>query len=179
MMASRTSHADDFVTVSYNKFHDHYKSSLVGHDCGNSAEDSGKFHLSIHHNYWSNVHTRTPALRFTHAHIFNNYYSSVISQGIHSRCDAQVLVEGNVFENSPVPLTTYGFVIPDDSPNTSPDGDPEKDGYANLGSANDWGTGKINLTQTGTFTSVPYTYTLTALSSVKSTVTAGAGVGKI
>jgi len=76
-------------------------------------------------------------------------------------------------------VSTYGLVIPDDSPNTSPNGDPEADGYANLGSANDWGSGKINLTHTGTFTSVPYSFTLTPLASVKSTVIAGAGIGKV
>jgi len=59
--------------------------------------------FSYHHNYWQRIHTRTPALRFTHAHLFNNYFDSVVSQGIHSRCDAQVLVEGNVFVNTTEP----------------------------------------------------------------------------
>jgi pectate lyase len=45
--------------------------------------------------------------------------------------------------------------------------------------ANDFGTGKINITRTGDFTSVPYSYSLTALASVKAAVMAGAGVGKI
>ena len=44
---------------------------------------------------------------------------------------------------------------------------------------NDWGSGEINLTQTGTFTSVPYAYTLTPLDGVQAVVPAEAGVGKL
>ncbi|KAJ6501341.1 polysaccharide lyase family 1 protein [Mycena vulgaris] len=172
-------HASDFITVSWNFFHDHFKSSLVGGDPENGSEDTGHFHITYHHNYWKNVHTRTPALRFSHAHVYNNYYENLFSQGIHTRSLGQVLVEGNVFVNSTEPLSTYGFVIPDDSPNSGPAGDFEDDGFANLGAANDWGTGKINITRTGDFTSVPYSYSLTALASVKAAVVAGAGVGKI
>lgn len=76
-------------------------------------------------------------------------------------------------------LSTYGLVIPEDSPNTSPLGDYELDGFANLGSPNDFGTAGVNITRTGTFTSVPYTYNLTPLSSVASVVQAYAGVGKV
>jgi pectate lyase len=57
-------HADDYITVSCksihpvcmtvfhmgcmlgNKFHDHYKSSLIGHDPGNAAEDTGHFKIT-------------------------------------------------------------------------------------------------------------------------------------
>ncbi|KAF5382047.1 hypothetical protein D9615_004322 [Tricholomella constricta] len=190
-------HACDFITVSYNYFHDHYKCSLIGHDPGNSAEDTGKFHITYHHNRWNNIHTRTPAMRFAHVHTFNNLFDNVVSQGIHSRSQAQVLVEGNVFANAPEPVSTYGFVIPEDSP-ANPSGDFEPDGFANfgageavfnttlrwkadlfLGEANDFGTGKNNITATGSFTSVSYSYILTPLANVRSVVTAGAGVGKI
>lgn len=72
-------------------------------------------------------------MRFSHAHVYNNYYENLVSQGIHTRSLGQVLVEGNVFLNSTEPLSTYGFVIPDDSPNSGPTGDFEDDGFANLG----------------------------------------------
>ncbi|KAF8071988.1 pectin lyase fold/virulence factor [Lyophyllum atratum] len=96
-------HACDFITVSFNYFHDHYKCSLVGHDPSNSVEDTGKFHLTYHHNRWNNIHTRTPALRFAHVHSYNNLFDNVVSQGIHSRSKAQVLIEGNVFANTSEP----------------------------------------------------------------------------
>lgn len=45
-----------------------------------------------------------------------------------------MLVEGNVFRgNTSEALSTYGLVIPNDSPNTCTCGDEELDGYANLG----------------------------------------------
>lgn len=45
-----------------------------------------------------------------------------------------MLVEGNVFRGKTrEALSTYGLVIPDDSPNTCVCGDEELDGFANLG----------------------------------------------
>lgn len=124
--------------------------------------------------------TRGPAGRFGHQHIYNNYYEDYRYQAIHSRSDNQVLVEGNVFVgNTSEALSTYGLVIPEDSPNTCTCGDEELDGFANLGAANDFGSAGVNITQTGNFTKADYSYTLTPLDSVKSVVLAGAGVGKI
>jgi pectate lyase len=122
----------DFVTVSWNYFHTHWKTSLVGGDPEAAATESGKYHITYHHNYWRDLSTRTPALRFSTAHVFNNYYQDISAQGIHSRSGAQVIIEGNVFQNVTEPISTYGKVIPADSPNTSPDGDYEPDGYANV-----------------------------------------------
>lgn len=99
--------------------------------------------------------------------------------------------------NTSEALSTYGLVIPKDSPNTGPDGDYELDGFANLGAGefflhqsepsmiadlaveNDWGTASINITRVGNFTKAPYEYTLTALSDVEKVVKAGAGLGKL
>jgi hypothetical protein len=45
-----------------------------------------------------------------------------------------MLVEANAFfGKTRTAATTYGLVIPEDSPNTSPDGDFEIDGFMNLG----------------------------------------------
>ncbi|KAF1960463.1 pectin lyase-like protein [Byssothecium circinans] len=149
----------DWITVSWNYFHDHWKGS---------------------HNYWRNEGTRGPAGRFGHQHVFNNLYEDYLYQAIHSRSDNQVLVEGNVFRGKTrEALSTYGLVIPEDSPNTSPDGDYELDGFANLGAENDWGTATINITRTGNFTKAPYEVKLTPLKEVESLVKAGVGLGKI
>ncbi|KAI0873150.1 pectin lyase fold/virulence factor [Hypoxylon argillaceum] len=136
-----TVRASDWVAVSWNYFHDHWKSSL---------------------------------------HVYNNYYEDYLYQAIHSRSDNQVLVEGNVFTgNTSEALSTYGLVIPEDSPNTCTCGDEELDGFANLGAENDFGSAGVNITRTGNFTKVDYDYTLTPHGMVKSVVVAGAGVGKI
>jgi pectate lyase len=168
--------ASDWITVSWNYFHDHWKSSLVGNSDTLRDVDTGHLHVtyqyvyhsdplplyplpislppsSIHaplsispantrpantpsHNHWRNSGTRGPAGRFGHQHIYNNLYEDYHYQAIHSRSDNQVLVEGNMFRgNTSEALSTYGLVIPNDSPNTSPEGDPELDGFANLGAS--------------------------------------------
>lgn len=190
--------ASDWITVSWNYFHDHWKSSLVGNSDTLRDVDTGHFHVTYHHNYWRNEGTRGPAGRFGHQHVYNNLYEDYLYQAIHSRSDNQVLVEGNVFRgNTTEALSTYGLVIPTDSPNTSPDGDPELDGFANLGASeysgildlgmckvdkpteNDWGPASVNITRVGNFTRAPYDYTLTPLDQVEDIVKSGSGLGQI
>jgi pectate lyase len=172
--------ASDWITVSWNYFHDHWKSSLVGNSDALRDVDSGHLHVTYHHNYWRNSGTRGPAGRFGHQHVYNNLYEDFHYQAIHSRSDNQMLVEGNVFRgDTREALSTYGLVIPEDSPNTSPSGDPELDGYVNLGAKNDWGSATINITQIGNFTEAPYVYALTPLERVEDLVISGAGLNKI
>lgn len=128
--------ASDWITVSWNYFHDHWKSSLIGNSDALRDVDQGHLHITYHHNYWRHSGTRGPAGRFGHQHIYNNLYEDFLYQAIHSRSDNQVLVEGNIFRgNTSEALSTYGLVIPADSPNTSPEGDFEIDGFANLGAS--------------------------------------------
>ncbi|CCO26804.1 hypothetical protein BN14_00835 [Rhizoctonia solani AG-1 IB] len=74
--------------------------------------------------------------------------------------------------------SSYGFVIPDDSPD-DPKGDYEPDGYANESNNLYVNSGPNNITRTGTFTSVPYSYPTDAPSSLKAIVDKYSGVGKI
>ncbi|KAK0648366.1 polysaccharide lyase family 1 protein [Cercophora newfieldiana] len=172
--------ASDYITLSWNFFHNHWKSSLVGNDATFRALDSGHLHITYHHNYWHTIGTRGPAGRFGHQHVYNNLYIDYLYQALHSRSDNQMLVEGNVFRGkTKEALSTYGLVIPDDSPNTCVCGDEELDGWANLGAENDWGKATVNITQVGNFTKAPYKFVLTPLRLVEETVKAGAGVGKI
>ncbi|KAK2014525.1 pectate lyase [Colletotrichum eremochloae] len=172
--------ASDWITVSWNYFHDHWKSSLVGNDATFRDLDFGHLHVSYHHNYWKNMGTRGPAGRFGTQHIYNNLYEDFLYQAIHSRSDNQVLVEGNVFRGKTrEALSTYGLVIPDDSPNTCVCGDEELDGFANLGSPNDWGNAGVNITQKGTFFKAPYSFKLTPLPLLAPIIKLGAGVGRI
>ena len=156
-------HAADYVTVSYNYFHDHYKASLVGHSDSNASEDTGHLHVTYHHNYFYNINSRTPSLRFGTGHVYNNYFVNG-STAVHSRMGAQMLVQNNVFVNVTTPIQTNV--------------DSDVDGFVNE-SGNDFGGGTNSISQTGTFTTAPYSVTLTATSSVASVVTANAGTGKI
>lgn len=156
-------HASDYVTVSWNSFKDHYKGSLVGHSDSNASEDTGHLRVTYHHNWFNNVNSRTPSLRFGTGHFYDNYVVGA-DTAVHSRMGAQMLVENNVFRSTSVAVTTNR--------------DSDVDGYANL-KGNDLGGASTEISQVGTFTSPPYSYTAEAASSVVASVTAGAGTGKI
>ncbi|TVY80603.1 putative pectate lyase A [Lachnellula suecica] len=147
-------HAADFVTVSNSYIHDHWKASLVGHSDDNSAEDTGHLRVTYSNNYFNNINSRTPSIRFGTGHIFNNYYNAV-ADGINTRDGAQVLVESNVFVDSKKPLysTDSGYAVATD---------------------NDFG-GASNAALAGTLKTVPYSYTKVANTAVKAAVVGSAG----
>ncbi|WP_246113522.1 pectate lyase family protein [Streptomyces montanus] len=156
-------HGSDFVTVSWNTFRDHFKGSLVGHSDNNAGEDTGHLRVTYHHNHFSDVYSRIPSLRFGTGHFYDNYVAGA-DTAVHSRMGAQVLVENNVFRSTKVAVTT----------NRSSD----VDGYAVL-RGNDLGGAATEISQAGSFTSPPYSYSAEPASSVVASVTAGAGAGKI
>ena len=83
--------------------HDHYKASLIGHSDNNAAEDTGHLHVTQHNNYWKNIGSRTPSIRFGTGHIYNSYFDTM-DTGIDTRDGAQVLVQSNVFVDCPEPI---------------------------------------------------------------------------
>jgi pectate lyase len=156
-------HAADYITVSYNYIHDHIKCSLVGHSDSNAAEDTGHLHVTYDHNYFKNCDQRTPSIRFGTLHAYNNYFVNG-STGIHSRMGAQALVQNNVWVNVATPIETTK--------------DSSVDGFVNQ-SGNIFGTGTNLITQTGSLTSVPYSYNLGSASTTAAYDVANAGTGKI
>ncbi|CAE6429318.1 unnamed protein product [Rhizoctonia solani] len=156
------SHGSDFVTASWNVFTNHYKTSLVGHSNNNAAEDTGHLHVTYHHNYFLNVNSRLPSLRFGTGHIYNNYYKNVATSGVDSRLGAQVLVESNCFDSVTSPIATKlhgGFAV-------------QRDNIL------------INTTMNtdlvaGTLNTAPYTYSLDAANTVAAIVAKSAGAGII
>ncbi|KAF8599523.1 pectin lyase-like protein [Ceratobasidium sp. AG-I] len=154
------SHASDFVTVSWNVFTEHYKTSLVGHSDKNAAEDTGHLRVTYHHNYFLNVNSRTPSLRFGTGHIYNNYLKNVATSGVDSRDGAQTLVESNVFDSVILPIETKthgGYAV------------QRNNIFINT-------TLETDLV-TGTLTSAPYTYTHDDASVIPTTVAKSAGAG--
>ncbi|OLF16370.1 pectate lyase family protein [Actinophytocola xanthii] len=88
----------DFVTVSWNRFHDHDKTLLLGHDDENAAQDTGRLRVTYHHNFFDGSDQRNPRVRFAEpVHVYNNYYLD-LSYGIASAMDAGVVAEGNYFD---------------------------------------------------------------------------------
>jgi pectate lyase len=87
----------DLVTVSWNRFHDHDKTLLLGHDDDNAAQDTGRLRTTYHHNYFDGSDQRHPRVRFAPVvHVYNNYFRDN-SYGIASTNDAGLFVEGNYF----------------------------------------------------------------------------------
>jgi pectate lyase len=162
-------HAADFVTVSWNILHDHYKCSLVGHSDSNASEDTGHLRVTYHHNEFRNCYERNPRVRFGNpVHVFNNYYTfgggpDHYNYAIASTENAGVRVEGNHFEN-----------ISDPTHLGEGDSDP-----GNIVASNNVTVNSGPILTAGGVASIPYSYTLTTANQVKSAVTAGAGTGKI
>ena len=97
-----------YITVSYNYIHDHQKTGLIGH----SDTDEMERYVTFHHNWYQNVVSRTPLLRFGYIHVFNNYYSQILSSGINVRMGGVALIESNFFENAVNPVTSrYSEVV--------------------------------------------------------------------
>jgi pectate lyase len=152
----------DFVTVSWNHFHDHDKTALLGHSDDNASQDEGHLRVTYHHNWFDGTNQRHPRVRFGDpVHVFNNYYLNTGSYGIASTMDADVVAEGNYFEGVDSPIVTQtgdsaeGNVVERD--NVYDDsGEPETRGTA---------------TEPGTF----YDYTLDAAAGIPALVSGGAG----
>jgi len=155
-------HASDYITVSWNYIHDHFKASLVGHSDSNASEDTGKLHITYHHNYFKNIGSRLPSLRFGTGHIYNNVYENVESSSVNIRMGAQALVENNVFRNAKKPISTNL--------------DSKQEGYV-VQRNNDFGnTGNTNsITKTGNLRSVPYKYNADNANSIYNNVKGNAG----
>lgn len=163
-------HAGDYVTVSWNIIRNHWKTSLVGHSDDNESEDTGHLRVTYHHNWFDRTFERSPRVRFGETvHVFNNYYSNVnnnsASYAIASVMDAGLLVEGNVFENvQQACWSASGYA--DSGPGRL---------VARNNSLTNSGPCEVN----GTVAPIPYGYTAENVGTVKSSVTAGAGAGKL
>ena len=106
----------DYITVSWNHFHDHDKTCLLGHDDGNGVQDAGRLRVTYHHNFFNQSDQRNPRVRFSAlCHVFNNYYYDN-SYGTVSVCEAKMLMEGNYFYsvNNPGRVVfsgTQGYIV--------------------------------------------------------------------
>ena len=163
-------HAADYITVSWNVIRNHWKTSLVGHSDGNSGEDRGHLRVTYHHNWFDRTFERSPRVRFGETvHVFNNYYSNInnntSSYAIASTMDAGLLVEGNVFENvQQACWSASGYA----------DSDPGRL-VARDNSLTNSGPCEVN----GTVAAIPYSYTAENAGTVKASVTAGSGAGRL
>ncbi|MFI5933971.1 family 16 glycoside hydrolase [Actinoplanes sp. NPDC051494] len=155
-----------YVTVSWNHTHHHTKNMLLGHDDDNGAQDTGRLKVSYHHNWFDATPQRNPRVRFGEpVHVWNNYYFYNTDTGVACQNTAGCMVEGNYFEDVEEPVTnTYagpaGRCVARNNVFVGESGAPVCSGTVQEPSAY-------------------YAYTLDDPATVKSLVTAGAGVGKV
>ncbi|HEX2010821.1 MAG TPA: hypothetical protein VJN44_07785, partial [Roseateles sp.] len=96
----------DLVTVSWNHFSRHDKTSLVGSSDGQKL-DEGRLRVSFHHNWWDGLKERTPRVRYGQVHLYNNLFSAAASGtyaygysiGVGHR--SRIVSEANAWETLP------------------------------------------------------------------------------
>jgi len=167
-------HGTDNVTVSWCKFQytsntGHNFVNLVGHSDNNASEDTGKLHITFHHNWWSTLCVeRMPRTRFGRIHTYNNYFGvSGNNNCIRSSIQAEIRSQNNSFENAKTPFQKFA--------SSSSTG-------SQVGKINHSGSLFVNCTDVQNFSdsvfTPPYSFSLAAASTVKGTVTSsssGAG----
>ena len=163
----------EYITVSWCVFKNHYKGILVGY----TTSDTYDRKITMHHNAFININSRTPSYRGGTAHIYNNYWDGCkdaasgkyFSTGINCREGACLKVESNFFKN--MDKTIYCAWD-----------DVSKPGYAN------WSNNLFDNAnppesdpqfQSCTSFTPPYEVTVDAASEVYSLVNQYAGVGII
>lgn len=84
----------DHVTVSRN----HFRDAEAALSVGGREEEPGALRISVHHNLFDGIDTRSPRVRGGEVHVFNNLYRGDAEYGVESGYGAAVLVEGNYFD---------------------------------------------------------------------------------
>jgi len=108
-------HGADWITVSWCKFYyteaanNHRFVNLIGHSDKNGGKDTGKLHVTFHHNWWGELcHERMPRLRFGRVHSFNNYFNAPGNNYcIRAARDSEVRLENNYFHDVRNPWEVY------------------------------------------------------------------------
>lgn len=169
-------HASDFITISWTKFHysgrrtdpagasgGHQFSNLIGHKDDNAAEDAGHLRITFHHTWWAdNAVERMPRVRFGRVHLFNDLYTSSGNDyciGVGN--SSNIRSENNVFIGVANPMKDYA---------TDGSGLVRSSGNVYTGT-----TGNKDDIGTGTVFSPDYSYSLDPTSGLEAAIEAGAG----
>ncbi|GLR15468.1 T9SS type A sorting domain-containing protein [Portibacter lacus] len=117
--SSSASNIGNYVTVSYTRFMDHNKVSLIG-SSDNSTQDRDHLKVTFHHCWFDGtvdkgLNQRLPRIRYGDIHLYNNYFEDVASYCILARLESDVVVERNYFRNSlnPHSLDDFGLGVKD------------------------------------------------------------------
>jgi pectate lyase len=156
--------------VSWNKFIDTDKTMLLSHDNDAQQQDTGKLHVSYHHNWFNKSRQRMPRVRFGQAHFFNNWCDNPTSSNnymIGVGMSANIYADGNY-------VNCYGETTQDMG-----DAGPlakltwDASNLIVMGKGVEFNTG--NAFNPRGF----YNYTLDAAANIPTILTQGAGAGKV
>lgn len=154
-----------YVTVSWNRFSQHDKTTLIGADDSHAPLDVGRLKVTYHHNWFDGTAERHPRVRYGEpVHVFNNFYLNNSGYGVGCYQRAGCVIEANYFENVAVPITVTG---PTEAGRAI-----ERDNiYVRSGAPSVGGA----VVEPRTF----YSYVLDSPADVRALVARGAGVGKL
>jgi pectate lyase len=93
-----------YVTISWCKYRNSWKTGLVGHSDSNGSEDLGKLKVTYFGNYFFHTNSRNPRVRFGNVHVLNNLEEQVQLYGIAAANTSQVYAENNFFLNTDWPM---------------------------------------------------------------------------
>jgi pectate lyase len=157
-----------FVTVSWNHF-DGRNDAACGkqHNYANTIENAT---ATFHHNFWDHTLGCSPKVTkvSSRAHLFNNYWLSVLYYSIGVDKNAQALIEYNDFNDSKRPYWGMNTCISDATCFMSDNGGSNIFEGISTNTAETKSVG-------GTVTAFPYTVSPTPAANVKADVTQGAG----
>lgn len=94
----------DYVTVSWNKFHDTHLSVLISGGIKGHESDAGKLRVTMHHNFWYNISEREPSVSYGRVHMFNNYHLNNSGYSLGARAGAIIRTDNEYFSNVKTPL---------------------------------------------------------------------------
>ena len=90
----------NYVTFSYNHFWDCGKSCLLGLE----ENETDKYCITYHHNWFDHSDSRHPRVRYYSAHVYNNYFDGNAKYGIGATCGSSIFAENNYFRNCAYPM---------------------------------------------------------------------------
>jgi pectate lyase len=104
----------DLVTLTYNHFKGHDKTSLIG-GSDSRTDDAGKLNVTFRGNWFENAGQRMPRVRFGKVHSYNNYFSGEAAQPIKGVSDLKEKHELALKNLGDAPIFRSAFGIGKDS----------------------------------------------------------------
>jgi pectate lyase len=155
-------HASDWITVSWSRFHDHQDTGLIGNLQNNALEDANTLHATYHHNLFLKVNSG-PRLRYSTVHLYSNHFQQVTVNGVAAETMSTAFVQQNMFDRVGTPITT--------------DYEDDETGSVRDESNRFVDSGPNNVTATSNLT-LPYLYSYDSASGTPAVVDQCAGTGK-